>query len=125
MALAYKYRIPYKTNKEKKEADLFLKLENKFRNPSLQRRLRANGKRKQHALKDGLSPRGYDQDLPSEYAEEWRLYTEIRPSVRRKELIASIKYEQNIERKYLKREYQDKLNDINSRYENRLRYYES
>ena len=125
MALAYKYRIPYKTNKEKKEADLFLKLENKFRNPSLQRRLRANGKRKQHALKDGLSPRGYDQDLPGEYAEEWRLYTEIRPSVRRKELIASIKYEQNIERKYLKREYQDKLNDINSRYENRLRYYES
>ena len=58
MALAYKYRIPYKTKKEKEEADLFLKLENKFRNPSLQRRLRANGRRKQHALKDGLSPRG-------------------------------------------------------------------
>ena len=30
MALAYKYRIPYKTKKEKEEADLFLKLENKF-----------------------------------------------------------------------------------------------
>tara|TARA_R100000781_G_scaffold114274_1_gene84668 strand:- start:1489 stop:1866 length:378 start_codon:yes stop_codon:yes gene_type:complete len=125
MAHAYRYRIPYKTKQEKEEADLFFKLEEKFRNPQLKRRLRANGQRKAHAIKDGLSARGYDQDLPGKYAEEWRLYLEVKPSVRRKELIASIKYEQKRERRYLESEYRDKLNDINSRYENRLSYYES
>ena len=104
---------------------MFFKLEEKFRNPQLKKRLRANGRRKAHAIKDGLSARGYDQDLPGKYAEEWRLYLEVKPSVRRKELIASIKYEQKRERRYLESEYRDKLNDINSRYENRLSYYES
>tara|TARA_R100001244_G_scaffold55738_2_gene47717 strand:+ start:78 stop:443 length:366 start_codon:yes stop_codon:yes gene_type:complete len=121
MALAYKYRIPYKTNKEKKEANLFFKLEKKFRNPSLQRRLRANGKRKQYALKDGLSARGYDQDLPFEYAEEWRLYVEIRPSVRRKERI--LKYtrekEQEVDTAYS--DLSQKLNDIDRSYSWKLR----
>jgi len=121
MALAYKYRIPYKTNKEKKEADLFLKLENKFRNPSLQRRLRANGKRKQHALKDGLSPRGYDQDLPFEYAEEWRLYTEIRPSVRRKERIARYTEEKEQEEFNAYSDFQQRLDDIEKDYSWKLR----
>ena len=121
MALAYKYRIPYKTKKEKEEADLFLKLENKFRNPSLQRRLRANGRRKQHALKDGLRPRGYDQDLASEYAEEWRLYTEIRPSVRRKERILRYTREKEQEEFNAYSDFQKRLDDIEKDYSWKLR----
>tara|TARA_R100000789_G_scaffold43945_1_gene45138 strand:+ start:855 stop:1088 length:234 start_codon:yes stop_codon:yes gene_type:complete len=37
-------------------------------------RVRANGKRKIHAIADGLGARGYDQDLPIRYATEYRVY---------------------------------------------------
>ena len=43
------------------------------------RRWRGRGKRKQHALANGYNARGYDQDLPLEFAERQVLYVDVRP----------------------------------------------
>lgn len=116
MALSATHRIPYKTKQEKKEADLFLELEEKFRVSDKTRRLRANGARKKHALQDGLSARGYDQDLPAKYCTEWRLYIEVKPSVRAKERKILKQAEKNRALKNAKSKYIAELNSIEQRF---------
>ena len=44
------------------------------------RRWRGRGKRKQHAIAQGYSARGYDQDLPLEFAERQVLYVTAKPT---------------------------------------------
>ena len=44
------------------------------------RRWRGRGKRKVHAIANGYSARGYDQDLPLEFAERQVLYVTERPT---------------------------------------------
>ena len=43
------------------------------------KRWRGRGKRKVHALADGYSARGYDQDLPLDKSERQVLYVDVRP----------------------------------------------
>ena len=43
------------------------------------RRWRGRGKRKVHAIADGYSARGYDQDLPLDKSERQVLYVDVRP----------------------------------------------
>ena len=43
------------------------------------RRWRGRGKRKVHAIADGYSARGYDQDLPLDKSEKQVLYVDVRP----------------------------------------------
>ena len=47
------------------------------------RRWRGRGKRKVHAIADGYSARGYDQDLPLEFAERQVLYVDVRPPTKK------------------------------------------
>tara|TARA_B100000579_G_scaffold93333_1_gene73775 strand:+ start:457 stop:702 length:246 start_codon:yes stop_codon:yes gene_type:complete len=42
-------------------------------------KLRGGGPRKEAALKDGLSARGYDREIPLDKAEYFRLYIERKP----------------------------------------------
>ena len=44
------------------------------------RRWRGRGKRKVHAIANGYSARGYDQDLPLEFAERQVLYVDVKPT---------------------------------------------
>jgi hypothetical protein len=44
------------------------------------RRWRGRGKRKQHAIAQGYSARGYDQDLPLEFSERQVLYVTAKPT---------------------------------------------
>jgi len=44
------------------------------------RRWRGRGKRKVHAIANGYSARGYDQDLPLEFAESQVLYVDVKPT---------------------------------------------
>ncbi len=44
---------------------------------------RGRGKRKQHAIANGYSARGYDQDLPLEFAERQVLYLDVRPPTKK------------------------------------------
>ena len=44
------------------------------------RRWRGRGKRKVHAIANGYSARGYDQDLPLEFAERQVLYVTAKPT---------------------------------------------
>ena len=44
------------------------------------RRWRGRGKRKVHAIANGYSARGYDQDLPLEFAERQVLYINAKPT---------------------------------------------
>ena len=43
-------------------------------------RWRGRGKRKVHAIADGYSARGYDQDLPLDKSERQVLYVDVRPT---------------------------------------------
>ena len=43
------------------------------------KRWRGRGKRKVHAIADGYSARGYDQDLPLDKSERQVLYVDVRP----------------------------------------------
>ena len=43
-------------------------------------RWRGRGKRKVHALANGYSARGYDQELPLEFAERQVLYVDVKPT---------------------------------------------
>ena len=44
------------------------------------RRWRGRGPRKVHAIANGYSARGYDQDLPLEFAERQVLYVDVKPT---------------------------------------------
>ena len=44
---------------------------------------RGRGKRKQHAIANGLRARGFDQDLPLEFAERQVLYLDVRPPTKK------------------------------------------
>ena len=44
------------------------------------RRWRGRGKRKVHAIANGYSARGNDQDLPLEFAERQVLYVDVKPT---------------------------------------------
>ena len=44
------------------------------------RRWRGRGKRKVHAIANGYSARGYDQELPLEFAERQVLYVDVKPT---------------------------------------------
>ena len=52
------------------------------------RRWRGRGKRKVHAIADGYSARGYDQDLPLDKSEKQVLYVDVRPTKEDKRLQA-------------------------------------
>ena len=43
-------------------------------------RWRGRGKRKVHAIANGYSARGYDQELPLEFAERQVLYVDVKPT---------------------------------------------
>ena len=47
------------------------------------RRWRGRGPRKVHALANGYSARGYDQELPLEFAERQVLYLDVRPPTKK------------------------------------------
>ena len=51
-------------------------------------RWRGRGKRKVHAIADGYSARGYDQDLPLDKSERQVLYVDVRPTKEDKRLQA-------------------------------------
>ena len=51
-------------------------------------RWRGRGKRKVHAIADGYSARGYDQDLPLDKSEKQVLYVDVRPTKEDKRLQA-------------------------------------
>ena len=55
------------------------------------RRWRGRGKRKVHAIADGYSARGYDQDLPLEFAERQVLYVDVRPPTKKEKEAQRIK----------------------------------
>ena len=50
------------------------------------RRWRGRGKRKQYAIAQGYSARGYDQDLPLEFAERQVLYVTAKPTKKDREV---------------------------------------
>jgi len=60
---------------------------------------RGRGKRKQHAIANGLRARGFDQDLPLEFAERQVLYLDVRPPTKKqKEAIRLRKADNEIRR---------------------------
>ena len=70
-------------------------------------RWRGRGKRKQHAIANGLRARGFDQDLPLEFAERQVLYLDVRPNTKKeKEAIRLREADAKIDRYRYNVEYQ-------------------
>ncbi len=68
---------------------------------------RGRGKRKQHAIANGLRARGFDQDLPLEFAERQVLYLDVRPNTKKeKEAIRLREADAKIDRYRYNVEYQ-------------------
>ena len=78
--------LPYKTKEEKEKTDAHLKWfrSNLDSNHRISK-IRARGPRKKWAVKNGLNPRAYDQDLPMEYAEKISVYVEVKRKIRERD----------------------------------------
>jgi len=63
-------------------------------------RWRGRGKRKQHAIANGYSARGYDQDLPLEFAERQVLYLDVRPPTKKQKEAIRLREADNEIRRY-------------------------
>ena len=63
-------------------------------------RWRGRGKRKQHAIANGYSARGYDQDLPLEFAERQVLYLDVRPPTKKQKEAIRLRKADNEIRRY-------------------------
>jgi len=61
---------------------------------------RGRGKRKQHAIANGYSARGYDQDLPLEFAERQVLYLDVRPNTKKEKEAIRLREADNEIRRY-------------------------
>ena len=71
--------LPYKTEVEKKITDeQIIWLRNSLDSKHRISKIRGRGPRKKWALKNGLHPRAYDQDLPLEYAERITIYVDLK-----------------------------------------------
>ena len=63
-------------------------------------RWRGRGKRKQHAIANGLRARGFDQDLPLEFAERQVLYLDVRPPTKKQKEAIRLRKADNEIRRY-------------------------
>ena len=73
---------------------------------------RGRGKRKQHAIANGLRARGFDQDLPLEFAERQVLYLDVRPNTKKeKEAIRLREADAKIDRYRYNVQYQISLTE--------------
>ena len=63
-------------------------------------RWRGRGKRKQHAIANGLRARGFDQDLPLEFAERQVLYLDVRPPTKKEKEAIRLREADNEIRRY-------------------------
>jgi len=73
---------------------------------------RCRGKRKQHAIANGLRARGFDQDLPLEFAERQVLYLDVRPNTKKeKEAIRLREADAKIDRYRYNVQYQISLTE--------------
>jgi hypothetical protein len=61
---------------------------------------RGRGKRKQHAIANGLRARGFDQDLPLEFAERQVLYLDVRPPTKKQKEAIRLREADNEIRRY-------------------------
>ena len=61
---------------------------------------RGRGKRKQHAIANGLRARGFDQDLPLEFAERQVLYLDVRPNTKKEKEAIRLREADNEIRRY-------------------------
>jgi len=61
---------------------------------------RGRGKRKQHAIANGLRARGFDQDLPLEFAERQVLYLDVRPPTKKEKEAIRLREADNEIRRY-------------------------
>lgn len=78
--------LPYKTKEERKATDHHIKwLRSNLDSNHRISKIRARGPRKKWAVKNGLNPRAYDQDLPIEYAETISVYAGLKPKIREKD----------------------------------------
>lgn len=63
------------------DGDLFIKLCEKYLNKETYKLTkRSRGKRVKHSRNDGRGDRGYDQDLPKQYAERFCVYIDSKPN---------------------------------------------
>ena len=63
-------------------------------------RWRGRGKRKQHAIANGLRARGFAQDLPLEFAERQVLYLDVRPPTKKQKEAIRLRKADNEIRRY-------------------------
>ena len=63
-------------------------------------RWRGRGKRKQHAIANGLRARGFDQDLPLEFVERQVLYLDVRPPTKKQKEAIRLRKADNEIRRY-------------------------